>query len=146
MKSRRSRAGIHSYLSVLPCFGLALIPRFVCPCQIPAYAGLLGSMGLTFLMQTVYLLPLTATCLTFAVGGLAIGAKRRQGYAPFWVGLIAAVLLMAGKFVFVSAPTVYVAISVLLIASLWNSWPGRKRAKLYFTADGQVQMHPNPKS
>ena len=146
MKSRRSKFGLRRYLSVLPCFGLALVPRFVCPCQIPAYAGLLGSMGLTFLMQTVYLFPLTATCLTFAVGGLAVGAKRRQGYAPFWIGLFAAILLRTGKFVIVSDPIVYAAIAVLLVASFWNSWPSEKRAKLRFTADGQVRVRRDSKS
>lgn len=145
MKKRRPTIGIRSYLSVLPAVVLALLPRLACPCQFPAYAGLLGSMGLSFLTKTVYLFPLTAACLTFAVGGLAIGAKLRQGYAPFWVGLCAAILLMAGKFVFVSDAIVYAAIIVLLAASLWNSWP-KKRAKLSFTPDGQVQLGPDPKS
>jgi hypothetical protein len=45
---------------------LALLPLLACPCQFPAYAGLLGSLGLTFVMQTVYLFPMTAACLTFA--------------------------------------------------------------------------------
>jgi hypothetical protein len=145
MKNRRPTIGIHKYLSVLPSVVLALLPRLACPCQFPAYAGLLGSMGLTFLMQTVYLFPLTAACLTFAVGGLAIGARRRQGYAPFWVGLCAAILLMIGKFMIASDAVVYVAIVVLLAASFWNSWP-KKRAKLSFTPDGQVQVGPDPKS
>ncbi|MBP88067.1 MAG: hypothetical protein CMJ64_15305 [Planctomycetaceae bacterium] len=105
----------------------------------PAYAGLLGSAGLAFLMNTVYLFPLTASCLTLAVGGLAVGAKRRQGYAPFWVGLSAAMLLMFGKFVIAWDPAVYTAIALLLAASLWNSWPSEQRAKFRFTPDGHVR-------
>lgn len=97
-------------------------------------------MGLTFLMQTVYLFPITAGCLTFAVGGLAVGASRRQGYVPFVVGGCAAVLLLVGKFVIDSDIIVYVAIAILLIASVWNSWPAKKQRKLRFTPDGHVQV------
>jgi uncharacterized membrane protein YccC len=96
-------------------------------------------MGLTFLMQTVYLFPLTAACLTFAVGGMAVSARLRQGYAPFWVGLLAAILLLVGKFVINSDPVVYVAVAVLLGASVWNAWPRKKRNKLCFDADGHVR-------
>jgi len=144
MKSRRPTTVIQRYLSVLPSVVLALLPRLACPCQFPAYAGLLGSMGLSFLTQTVYLFPLTAACLTFAVGGLAIRADLRQGYAPFCVGLCAAIGLMIGKFMISSDALVYIAIIVLLAASFWNSWP-KKRAKLRFTPDGQVQIGPDPK-
>lgn len=101
-------------------------------------------MGLSFLTQTVYLFPLTAACLTFAVGGLAIRAKLRQGYAPFWVGLCAAIGLLSGKFMFVSDAVVYVSIVVLLAASFWNSWP-KKRTKLSFDPEGQVKRGPDPK-
>ncbi len=140
MKNQGRRKAAYGGLSVLPAIVLALLPRLACPCQLPAYAGLLSSVGLTFLLQTVYLFPLIATCLTFAVGGLAVGAKRRQGYAPFWVGLFAASSLVIGKFVIVSDPTVYVAIALLLVASCWNAWPSKKRGKIRFDAEGQVQM------
>ena len=146
MSNRKPTYGSRGFLSILPSVGLALLPRLACPCQIPAYAGLLGSLGLTFLMQTQYLFPLTATCLTFAVGGLAVGAKRRQGYIPFWMGLIAAILLMTGKFVMVSDPVVYVGIATLLVASFWNSWPSERKAKLQFTADGDVDVRPKSQS
>ncbi len=140
MKSRGRRVGFYRHLSVLPSIGLALLPRLACPCQIPAYAGLLGSFGLTFLLQTVYLFPLMAACLTFSVGGLAVGASRRQGYLPFGLGLTAALLLMIGKFVIVSDGTMYVAIAMLLVASLWNAWPSRNQARLRIDADGQVHL------
>jgi hypothetical protein len=105
----------------------------------PAYVGLLGSMGLTFLTKTVYLFPLTAMCLTFAVGGLVVGAERRQGYAPFVVGAIGAIVLLCGKFVVVWNPAVYCGVAMLLAASLWNSWPSMRKAKLRFLPDGSVE-------
>ena len=145
MKNRRPTNVNHRYLSVLPSVVLALMPRLACPCQYPAYAGLLGSMGLSFLTQTVYLFPLTAACLTFAVGGLALRAKLRRGYAPFWIGLCASIGLLVGKFVLASDVVVYLAIIVLLAASCWNSWP-KKRARLSFDPEGQVDVGSNPRS
>ncbi len=142
MRARKKARGLR--LSLLPAVCLALLPRLACPCQMPAYAGLLGSTGLAFLTQKVYLFPLTAVCLTLAVGGLSIGAKRRQGYAPFWVGLFAAVLMLCGRFFVGWDPAVYGGIVLLLAASVWNSWPSNRRPKLRFTADGQVA--PNQKA
>ncbi|MCA9193855.1 MAG: hypothetical protein KDB03_18915 [Planctomycetales bacterium] len=133
--------GLGKYLSVLPSVVLALLPRLACPCQFPAYTSLLGSMGLTFLLNTTYLLPLTAACLTFAVGGLAVGAKRRQGLLPFWLGATAAVTLMVGKFVFPNSGLVYASIGILLLASFWNSWPGKQRPKIRFNADGEIELN-----
>jgi len=74
-------------------------------------------------MQTVYLLPLTVLALVLAVASLGFRAKRRRGYLPFVVGIVAAFVLVVGKFVFDSNVAVYGAIAALIVASLWNSWP-----------------------
>ena len=145
MEKRDSAGRWRSVLTTLPAIGAALLPRLACPCQMPAYAGLIGSTGLAFLMKTVYLLPLTATCLTFSVGGLALGAKRRRGYTPFWVGLFGAIVLIVGKFVVLWEPAVYTGIVLLLATSIWNSWPPRKKMKLKFNPDGTVGLAEPPK-
>ncbi|MDP6442641.1 MAG: hypothetical protein QGG36_16910 [Pirellulaceae bacterium] len=139
MSDRKTATGSRSFLSVLLAVAIALLPRLACPCQMPAYVGLLGSMGLAFLTKTVYLFPLTATCLTFAVGGLVVGANRRQGLPPFFVGAVGATALLIGKFVFGWNPAIYVGVALMLAASLWNSWPSEKRRKLKFTPDGGVE-------
>jgi hypothetical protein len=82
-------------------------------------------MGLTFLLKTAYLLPLTAGLLVAAVGSLAFRADRRRGYGPFAIGLAAATLLLVGKFIFNSNPIMYVSAGVLFSASIWNAWPRR---------------------
>lgn len=76
-------------------------------------------------MKTTYLLPITVTFLVVAAGSLAFRARRRQGYGPFVLGLSAAVLLLAGKFVFQSNPAMYVSAGLLFAASVWNAWPRR---------------------
>jgi uncharacterized membrane protein YoaK (UPF0700 family) len=82
-------------------------------------------MGLSFLMKTTYLLPLTAMFLVIAVASLAFRARRRRGYGPFVVGLAAAAMLLAGKFILESNPAMYASAGLLFAASVWNAWPRR---------------------
>ena len=83
-------------------------------------------MGLAFLLKTMYLLPLTVIALTVAVGGLGWGAGRRRGYGPLGLGLLSAIVLIVGRFVFASDEMTYSGVGALIVASLWNAWP-RKR-------------------
>ena len=78
-----------------------------------------------FLISARYLLPVTAAFLVIAVGASAFRANRRHGYGPFALGLFAAVGVLVGKFWWESNPTMYGAVAVLVIASLWNAWPQR---------------------
>ncbi len=75
------------------------------------------------MLQAAYLLPLTAVALLVAVAALGFRAAGRRGYGPFLVGLVAAILLIVGKFVWESVPLVYGAIALLIAASAWNAWP-----------------------
>lgn len=115
-----------SSLGALPAVGAALLPKVACPACWPAYAGVLSAFGLTFLMETRWLLPLTASFLVLAVGTLAFRAPRRRGYGPFGLGLIAAGLVLVGKFGFDSDSAMYVGVALLVGASLWNAWPRRR--------------------
>ena len=91
--------------------------------MMPAYAGLISSMGLAFLLQTAYLLPLTIVVLLAGVAALGFRATKRRGYGPFVMGLIAASLLLVGKFVLNFNPMTFCGIGLLIVASVWNSWP-----------------------
>jgi len=115
-------------LAMLPGVGAALLPKLACPACWPAYAGLMSSLGLGFLLDTVWLLPLTVAFLGVAVGALAFRAQRRRGYAPVALGVAASVFIIAGKFLFDSGPAMILGISMLVGSSIWNSWPRRADA------------------
>jgi mercuric ion transport protein len=112
-------------LLTIPGIGVSLLPKLACPLCWPAYAGLLSSLGLGFLISTKYLLPLTVAFLVLAVGALAFRAKHRHGYGPLLLGLVSAMGVLVGKFAFESNPTMYATVGLLVIASLWNAWPRR---------------------
>jgi hypothetical protein len=119
-------SGWSSSLATAPGIAFALLPKFACPACWPAYAALFGSLGLGFVLDTTYLLPLTALFLALAVGALAFRARSRRGYGPFAVGLAAAVIVVLGKFAFESDAALYSGIGLLIGASVWNAWPKRR--------------------
>jgi|SRR5712664_2088399 hypothetical protein len=89
-------------LLALPGIGLSALPKLACPVCWPVYAGLLSSVGLGFLISAAYLLPLTIAFLTLALAALAFKARKRRGLGPFLIGLVAAIGILLGKFVWES--------------------------------------------
>jgi hypothetical protein len=111
--------------AVFPGIGVALLPKLMCPLCWPAYAGLLSAVGLGFLVNSRNLLIVTASFLIVAVTALAFRARQRRGYGPAIAGLAASILILFGKFYLESPATMYAALSLLIAASVWNSWPVR---------------------
>ena len=123
-------------LLAAPGIGLSLLPKIACPACWPAYAGLLSSLGLGFLIPNAkYLLPMTAAFLVLAVGMLGFRARRRRSHAPLAVGTIAASLILLGKFSLTSNPVLYAGLGLLILASVWNSWPIASRCICAPTAE-----------
>ncbi len=120
----------HTLLTV-PGVGVSLLPKLICPVCWPAYAGIVSSLGLGFLIGTSYLLPVTAGFLAINAGGLGFRARQRRGYGPLWTGLLAAIVVLAGKFQIESAAATYAGIALLIVASVWNIWPRRTIAMTY---------------
>lgn len=110
-------------LAVLPPIGAALLPKLTCPACWPAYAGMLSSIGVGFVDYTPYLFPLTVLFLVIALAALAAGARSRRGFGPLGLGLMAAAVLLLGKFFLDEEWIMYVALTLLVAASVWNSWP-----------------------
>ncbi len=109
----------------VPSVGVAMLPKVICPVCSPAYAAVLSSLGLGFLVSTTYLLPVTVAFLAVAVGALAFRASSRRGLRRFWIGMIAASSVVAGKFWFDSVKMTYTGVGLLVLASVWNVIPPR---------------------
>ncbi len=110
-------------LAVLPGFGASLLPVGLCPACWPAYAGVLGALGLGSLLKAAYLLPVTALFFGAALFGLAYRARHRHGYRPLAVGTLGAVVALVGKFWLGNNLVLYPGLALLVVASVWNSWP-----------------------
>lgn len=124
-RSSGGRTGWRSSVATLPGIGLALLPKIACPACWPAYAGVLTSIGLGFLLDVRWLFPLTAVFLLIAVAALGFRARRRRGFGPFVVGLSASALVLGGKFGFGSTLAMYGGLGLLVAASIWNTRPRR---------------------
>lgn len=120
-------------LLALPGVGVSLLPKLACPACWPAYGGLLSSVGLGFLISAEYLLPITVAFLVLVLAALVFRAGDRRGYGPFLMGGIAAFGVLVGKFLWRSNATVYSAVGLLVIASLWNAWPRNRFAPAEIT-------------
>jgi len=81
-----------------PAVGVALLPKLTCPLCFPAYAAVLGALGLEFVDYTPYLLPLTAVFLTITILVLVAQARRTGNRLPLLMGIAASAVVLAGKF------------------------------------------------
>lgn len=133
LDERRSKSSWRNSLGTLSgATLLVFLPRLLCPTCWPAYAGVMGSMGLGFLLKTTWLLPLTMATLVFVLASLAFRAKARRGYGPFMLGLIGSGALLGGYFGFTSGTTISVwsidgGAALLVAASVWNGWPHKRK-------------------
>ena len=111
-------------LLTIPGVVVSLLPSLACPLCWPAYAALVSSLGLGFLVSSMYLLPLTGALLAVAVVGLGLQIKLK-GYGPFALGLLSAALILPGKFLLESNGITYAGVAILVIASAWSLAPSR---------------------
>src|ERR1051326_4124741 len=111
MRARKLRQAALAF----PGIGVALLPKLACPLCWPAYAGMVSSVGLGFLISTTYLLPITIAFLTLTLAVMVLRAGERDGYAPFGFGLIGATAAMIGKFTLESNSMLYIGVGVLVV-------------------------------
>jgi hypothetical protein len=109
--------------ATLPAIGVSLLPKLMCPACWPAYAGVLSAVGLSVLTSAKHLLLLTIAFLAITAFTLGFRGSRRHGYGPLWAGLLAAAMILVGKFYFDAEPATYAGVGLLVAASVWNSWP-----------------------
>lgn len=103
-------------LGISSTVAVALLPKLTCPVCWPAYTALLGAFGLGFVDYTPYLLPLTALFVAVSLGALALTARARRNYLPLAAGVLAAAVLLFGRFVLDSDFLTYAGIGLFVIA------------------------------
>src|SRR5438067_1701373 len=91
----------------VPGIVLSALPVGVCPACWPVYAGVLSALGASFLLSSVYLLPLTAVFLLITVATLGFRSRDRRGYGPLALGIAASAVVLTGKFTLGSEPVTY---------------------------------------
>jgi hypothetical protein len=124
----RTGPGWRRFLAALPGGGAALLPVGTCPACWPAYAGILGPLGLAFLLESSYLLPVTIGLLGLAVFSLAFRPTARRGYGPLVLGLASVCFILVFKFAYLFDQLVYAGLFGLVAASAWNAWPKSRSA------------------
>ena len=112
-----------SVLATVPALGAGLVPVGACPVCMVATAGVLSSLGLGFLLEIAYLLPLMAGLLGVALVTLGYKARVRRGFAPLSVGILSAAAILAGKFFIGSDLLLYLGLAGLMGTAVWNAWP-----------------------
>jgi hypothetical protein len=110
----------------IPAVVVSLLPILGCSLCWPAYAAVLSSLGLGFLGNSTYLLPLTGALLAVAVGGLCLQI-RSAGYGPLTLGVVSGGAILAGKFTMDSNLATYSGVALLAIASAWSLRPRRSK-------------------
>lgn len=118
-------ANVRRFFVAVPAVVISLISHAgVCPACWPLLGGLMSSLGVTFLFETRYLLPLMIGCLALAVGALSYGARR--DYRPVALGIAASVLVLIGRFVVDAALVTIVGACLLVGAYVWSFWSRRQ--------------------
>ncbi len=116
-------------VAALPGIVLALLPKGMCPACWPAYAAVLSSLGVGYLMDDRYLLPITIGALALATVAMAYRARLRRGFGPAIVAAGAGAALVVGKFALdLPDAFAYPTVAVFTAAAIWNSWPVRRKA------------------
>jgi hypothetical protein len=113
-------ANLRRFLAVIPAVAIALLHAGTCPACWPLLGGLVSSIGLTFLIETQYRLPLMIGCLAIAVSGLSYGARRE--YRPLVMGLSASGVILVGEFVVDTDLVTVGGVGLLVGAYLWSFW------------------------
>lgn len=139
------RSGWRGVLATVPGVGAAVLPVGMCPACWPAYASIVSSLGLGFLLQTAYLFPLTVVFLGLALLALGYRASKRRGFWPLAVGFTGSAMILVFKFVVIYNPLAYGGLALLIAASIWNSWPIRPKSNCPACASkavASVEMKP----
>ncbi len=117
---RRGRPAWPQTIIAIPAAVLPLLPSFSCPVCVAAYAGLLSSLGLGFILTDRVQRPLIVAFLIVSVASVGWAAKQCKRVGPFRLVLLGSVAIVAGRLVWSVTPALYVGVVCLVAGTVWN--------------------------
>jgi hypothetical protein len=97
----------------------AVAPK--CPICFLAYFGIIGVSASSATAYRSWLLPITGFWLALTILMLAFQRRGKHRYGPAALGLVAALLLVIGKFAAESQVMAFVAVVMLFAAAIWRA-------------------------
>ncbi len=126
----KRRKGWVAVMVGLPAALLAALPVVSCPLCWPFYTALLGSLGISFMNYTPYVVAVMAVLFAVALVSMLYQAKKyKLGYGPLVLGSVGSVIIIAQKLFHLFAAFSYIGIAVFLMAIIWNAIAVKKAAK-----------------
>lgn len=121
------RRGLLRNLLAIVSAGVAVVlPVGACPACYPAYAAVLSSLGLPFLGAGIYPPLIASVLVALCLFSLSFRAGSRGDYRCLFVGVAGAVVFMVGRFIFDNPFVFYPGAGILVFASPWQMFSGRK--------------------
>ena len=106
----------------LPAAVLPLLPSFTCPVCLAAYAGVLSTLGLGFVLTESVLAPLIVVFLVVGIASVARTTRSHRRAGPLSMIVAGSGAVVAGRLVWNAPVVMYVGIALVVAASLWNLW------------------------
>ncbi len=117
---QRSRRAWYQTIIAIPAAVLPLLPSFSCPVCIAAYAGVLSSLGLGFLLTDRVQRPLIVAFLIVSVASVGLAARQYKRAGPFTLVLLGSAAIIAGRVVWSVTPALYIGVVCLVAGAVWN--------------------------
>jgi len=117
---RRGRRAWYQTIVAVPAAVLPLLPNFSCPVCVAAYAGLLSSFGLGFLLTDRVQRPLIVAFLVVSVTGVGWAARQYKRVGPLILVLLGSAGIVAGRLVWSVTPALYIGVACLVAGTVWN--------------------------
>jgi len=130
VKTQQSRPTWLQTLVAIPAAVLPLLPSFSCPVCIAAYAGVLSSLGLGFVLSDRVQRPLIVFFLAITIGSVALATKQHKRRGPFLFVLTGSLAIIAGRLVWSVHPALYLGVLCLVAGTVWNLILKRSKRKL----------------
>ena len=124
--SGKPKGGFLGIIVAIPGILASLLPAASCPLCWGAWAGVLSAAGFSFLFQRIWIIPLMIIFLSISLFAMGHRARQRHGFGPLTAGIVATIFMFIGKFVWPLGWLLYIGVGMLLIASIWNTWPRMK--------------------